>query len=164
MQGGIIIKNKKKIFIIIVTFALAFSAQISYARYFKTETLNAVQEIATPIFKVEEGNIIQIDKINNIGYYEFSVKNFNERNVSEIGFSYTIEIISNLEDLVQFELYNGEKQIQLQDLKTEKITITGNEKIEQKYKLKIIYNNIKEVKEESIEKIQIKLNSEQEKA
>ena len=164
MQGGIIIKNKKKIFIIIVTFALAFSAQISYARYFKTEKLNAVQEIATPIFKVEEGNIIQIDKINNIGYYEFSVKNFNERNVSEIGFSYTIEIISNLEDLVQFELYNGEKQIQLQDLKTENITITGNEKIEQKYKLKIIYNNIKEVKEESIEKIQIKLNSEQEKA
>ena len=163
MQGGIIIKNKKKIFIIIVTFALTFSAQISYARYLKTETLNAVQEIATPIFKVEEGNIIQINKINNTGYYEFSVKNFNERIVSEIWFSYTIEIISNLEDLVQFELYNGEKQIQLQNLKTEKIMITGNEKIEQKYKLKIIYNNTKEIKEESIEKIQIKLNSEQEK-
>ena len=163
MQGGIIIKNKKKIFIIIVTFALTFSAQISYARYLKTETLNAVQEIATPIFKVEEGNIRQINKINNTGYYEFSVKNFNERIVSEIWFSYTIEIISNLEDLVQFELYNGEKQIQLQNLKTEKIMITGNEKIEQKYKLKIIYNNTKEIKEESIEKIQIKLNSEQEK-
>ena len=163
MQGGIIIKNRKKIFIMIAIFALTFSAQISYAKYIKTEVVSGIQEIAKPIFKIEEGDAIQIDRTNNTGYYEFSVKNFNEENVSETGFLYTIEIISDLEEVVQFELYNGEKQIPVQNLKTGELSITGNEKVEQKYKLKITYNATGESKEESIKEIKIKVHSEQEK-
>lgn len=162
-KGGRNIKNKKRTFIIIATFILIFSARVSYARYIKTETLSVVQEIATPIFKIEEGNYIQIDKTNNIGYYEFSIKNFNEEKVSEIGFLYTIEIISNIGEVVQFELYNGEELIELNNLETERISIKGNEKVEQKYKLKISYNTSKEIKDGSIEEIQIKVHSEQEK-
>ena len=147
----------------IAIFALTFSAQISYAKYIKTEVICGIQEIAKPILKIEEGETIQVDRTNNTGYYEFSVKNFNEENVSETGFLYTIEIVSNLEETVQFELYNGEKQIPLQNLKTWELLITGNEKVEQKYKLKITYNANAENKEESIEKIKIKVHSEQEK-
>ena len=38
-----------------------------------------------------------------------------------------------IKDIVKFELYNEEKQVKLQDLKTEPILIKGNNKIE-KYK------------------------------
>lgn len=162
-KGGINIKKQKRIFTTIATIVLIFSAPISYAKYIKTETLNAKQEIATPILEIEEGETIQIDKTNNIGYYEFSIKNFNEEKMSETGFLYTIEIISNIGEEVQFELYNGEKNVPLQNLKTEELSISGNEKEEQKYKLKITYNNTEKVKEESIEEIQIKVHSEQEK-
>ena len=163
IKGGINIKNKKRIFTVIAMFILILSGQISYARYITTEVINGKQEIARPILTLEEGQTVQIDKTNNIGYYEFSIKNFNEENVSETGFLYTIEIISNIGETIQFELYDGEKQVPLQNLKTRELSIIGNEKIEQKYKLKITYNATEEEKEECIEKIQIKVHSEQEK-
>ncbi len=136
---------------------------MSYARYIKNECLNIVQEIANPVLEVEEGKIIKIDKINNTGFYEFSIKNFNSKKISEIDSEYTIEIISDIKDVVKFELYNGEKQIQLQNLKTEPILIKGNNKIKEDYKLKIIYNDVNNIKSNIISNIQIKIHSEQEK-
>lgn len=136
---------------------------MSYARYIKNECLNIVQEIANPVLEVEEGKIIKIDKINNTGFYEFSIKNFNSKKISEIDSEYTIEIISDIKDVVKFELYNGEKQIQLQNLKTEPVLIKGNNKIKEDYKLKIIYNNVNNIKSNIISNIQIKIHSEQEK-
>lgn len=136
---------------------------MSYARYIKNECLNIVQEIANPVLEVEEGKLIKIDKINNTGFYEFSIKNFNSKKISEIDSEYTIEIISDIKDVVKFELYNGEKQIQLQNLKTEPILIKGNNKIKEDYKLKIIYNDVNNIKSNIISNIQIKIHSEQEK-
>ena len=134
---------------------------MSYARYIKNECLNIVQEIANPVLEVKEGEIIKIDKINNIGFYEFSIKNFNSKKISEIDSEYTIEIILDIEEAVKFELYNEEKQVKLQDLKTEPILIKGNNKIEENYKLKIIYNDVKDIKSNIMSKIQIKIHSEQ---
>ena len=90
-------------------------------------------EIATPIFIVEGSETNKISAINNIGYYEFSIKNYNETEISETSFLYTIEIVSDTDEAIQFELYDEEKQIPLENLKTEKISISVNEKIEKKY-------------------------------
>lgn len=151
---------KKKVIIILIIVAI-FSANISYARYIKNECLNIVQEIANPVLEIKEGEIIKIDMINNIGFYEFSIKNFNSKKISEIDSEYTIEIVSDIEEAVKFELYNGEKQVNLQDLKTEPILIKGNNKTEENYKLKIIYNDVKDIKSNIMSKIQIKIHSEQ---
>lgn len=156
-------KNKKKFFIVILILTVMFSCHMSYARYIKNECLNIVQEIANPVLEVEEGKIIKIDKINNTGFYEFSIKNFNSKKISEIDSEYTIEIISDIKNVVKFELYNGEKQIQIQNLKTEPILIKGNNKIKEDYKLKIIYNDVNNIKSNIISNIQIKIHSEQEK-
>ena len=120
---------------------------------------------AKPIFIVEsKEETTQISEINNIGYYEFSIRNFNESNISEISFLYTIEIISDTDESIQFELYNEDKQIPLKNLKTEELYIKGNEKIEQKYKLKIIYDNTQgENGKEILEEVQVKVYSQQEK-
>lgn len=158
-----VILNKKSIFTITLSIVLIFIVHISYAKYVKTEILNAVQEIAIPIFEIEEGKSIKIDKTNNTGFYEFSIRNFNEKNISEIDFIYTIEIVSDIGQEVQFELYDEDKQIALQNLKSEQISMKGNEKVEKKYKLKIVYNNIEDTKYNAIEKVQIKVHSEQKK-
>lgn len=142
---------------------MILSTQIVYAKYIYVDKKNAILDIATPIFIVKGGETTKISEMNNIGYYEFSIKNFNETHVSETGFVYTIEIISDTDEAIQFELYKEGTQISLENLKTEKLSISGNEKIEQKYQLKIIYDSSKGNREQDIlEEVQIKVHSEQE--
>ena len=77
---------------------------------------------------------------------------------------YTIEILSNTDESIQFELYNEEIRIPLENLKTGQLSINGNEKIEQKYKLKVIYDSSKgDDGKDILEEVQIKVHSEQEK-
>ena len=121
-------------------------------------------KIAEPIFIVEGKETTKISAINNIGYYEFSVKNYRNEEISETGFLYSIEVISQTDDSVKFELYNEENQIELDNLKTKQIQIVGNEKTEQKYKLKVTYDNTLGTKGKDIlEEVQIKVHSQQEK-
>lgn len=147
----------------LLTIAIIFiSTHIVYAKYITTEKIRATIGIAKPIFIVEGEETTKINEINNIGYYEFTIKNFDETNISETGFLYTIEIISNTDETIQFELYNEEAQIPLENLKTQKLSISGNEKIEQKYKLKVTYNNANGTDGKDIlEEVQVKVHSEQ---
>ena len=142
---------------------ILLSAHIVYGKYISIEKISSAMDIAVPIFIVDGKEIAQITETNNVGYYEFSIKNFNESQISNTSFLYTIEIISNTDESIQFELYNEEIQIPLENLKTRQLSIIGNEKIEQKYKLKVIYNNIKEnIEKNVLEEVQIKVHSEQE--
>ena len=136
----------------------------TYAKYITSKKINKTLDVAKPVFVVEGEETTKISKINNIGYYEFSIKNFNETNISEVGFIYTIEIISDKHESIQFELYKEEDIIKLDNLKTEPISIGGKEKIEQKYKLKVVYDSSKSKEGNDIlEEVQIKVHSEQEK-
>lgn len=161
------IKEKKKTIIEIVILTiliLLLSSHIVYAKYITVDTITSSLSVAKPIFIVEGGDATKISEINNIGYYEFSIKNYNETNTSEIGFLYTIEIVSNTDEAIQFELYKDEKQISLNNLKTEQLSIKGNEKIEEKYKLKVTYDKAKGTGGKDIlEEVQVKVHSEQEK-
>ena len=161
------IRNKKQSIIltsILTIIIILLSTHIVYAKYVTIDKMSSTLNIAKPIFIVEGKETTKINEINNIGYYEFSIKNFDELNTSEISFLYTIEIISDTDESVQFELYNEDIQIPLENLKTKELSIIGNEKIEQKYKLKIIYDNSKgNSGKEILEEVQIKVHSEQEK-
>ena len=167
------IRIKKRVYkIAIITIILIFCEHISYAKYINTYILKGKQEIAQPIFEIEEGIPIKINNENTIGTYEFLVKNFKEENISEVGFLYTIEIVinENLKSKVKVELYNEESNVQLINFKTEPILLNGNNKNEHKYRLNISYNQNynqneggKEVLESIFSKIQININAEQEK-
>ena len=161
------IKNKKKAImgiIILTSIIILLSTHIVYAKYITVDKLTSTLSIARPIFIVEGGETTKISEINNIGYYEFSVKNFDENNISEIGFLYTIEILANTDDSILFELYNEERQISLEKLKTERLLIGGNEKEEHKYKLKVTYDSSKGIiGKDILEEVQVKVHSEQEK-
>lgn len=139
---------------------IIFFTHIVYAKYVSMYKIKSSNSIEMPILVIEGDEILKINEINNIGYYKFSIKNFNEINISETSFLYTIEILSNTDESIQFELYRDEEQIPLKNLKTDKLLIQGNEKIEQKYELKIIYDETKEGNEIN-EKVQIRVYSEQ---
>ncbi len=161
-------KNKIILVILLVTvLAIILFAQVAVAKYRTSKVLNANLKIANPIFIVEGNQSTKISAIQNIGYYEFSVKNYDETNISETGFVYTIEVVSKTDESIEFELFkeNDEntKQIPLNNLKTEELTIGGNQKIEQKYKLKVTYDKNKGTKGKDIlEEVQVKVHSEQE--
>lgn len=113
---------------------------------------------------VDENEVLKISEVNNTGYYEFTIKNFNETVVSEVGFWYTIEIISDINESIKFELYNENEMIPLENLKTQLISMKGKEKVEQKYKLKVTYDSTKVTEKTDFQKeVQIKVCSEQQK-
>ena len=146
--------------ILIIT--LILSAPIVLAKYNTLEILKSNTEIAKPVFEVHGTENSKISAINNIGYYEFTIKNFNETGISEVGFLYTIEIVADVDESIKFELYKEDQKIELQNLKTEQLSIEANESIEQKYKLKVTYDReLGEKGKDILQEVQIKVHSEQ---
>ena len=148
----------------ILLITLILTTPIVFAKYNTLEILKSKTEIAKPIFEVHGTESSKINAINNIGYYEFTIKNFNEIGVSEIGFLYTIEIVADIDESIKFELYKEEQKVELKNLKTETLSIAANERIEQKYKLKVTYDrSLGEKGKDILQEVQIKVHSEQAK-
>ena len=124
--------EKKKILriVIIVVVSSAILVPMSISKFKSQEELKGKMDIAEPIFIVEGNEKANISAINNIGYYEFSVKNFKDNKISETGFKYVIEVVSKTDDAIKFELYKEDEPLKLDGQKTEEIMIAGNEKIE----------------------------------
>lgn len=156
-------KNKKiLIMVLIVVISSAILIPTSLSKFKEKEEIKEKIEIAEPIFIVEGNEKTKISAINNIGYYEFSIKNFKDTKVSETGFKYIIEIVSKTAESIEFELYKEDELLKLDELKTEELSIAGNEKIEQKYKLKVTYDKTKGNQGKDIlEEVQVKIHSEQ---
>lgn len=132
------------------------------AKYTTTEKIDNKLEIAQPIFQVKGTEIAKINSINNIGYYDFIVKNYDKEKIGEVDFLYTIEVISDIDDSVKFELYKNGQLISLENQKTEVMSIKGNIKTEEQYRLKVTYDEMKGTNGKDIlEDVQIKIHSEQ---
>lgn len=132
------------------------------AKYETAEKFDNKLEIAQPVFQVKGTELVKINSINDIGYYDFTVKNYNEEKTGEVDFLYTIEIISNVDDSVKFELYKNGQLVNLNNRKTETMSIKGNQKTEEKYRLKVIYDKTRGTNGKDIlEDVQIKIHSEQ---
>ena len=132
------------------------------AKYTTTEKIDNKLEIAQPIFQVKGTEIAKINSINNIGYYDFIVKNYDKEKIGEVDFLYTIEVISDIDDSVKFELYKNGQLINLENQKTEVMSIKGNIKTEEQYRLKVTYDETKGTNGKYIlEDVQIKIHSEQ---
>ena len=86
---------------------------ITYAKYIDTLKMNFNYKIANPIFNIEEGDIAQINITNNIGYYEFSINNYKNEEISDVSFWYIIEVVSDIEDNIEFELYQEDNLVAL---------------------------------------------------
>ena len=162
-------KNISKILIIIIIFLIAILVLFSgysMAKVLHEVIINGNAQIAEPILVVENNPSIDITALNNYGEYIFKVKNYDEQNkISEVDLKYYIEILSNVDDSINIELYEGEQKIQLNNNRTEYIQISKGQKQEKQYKIVVTYDkNKSNSMTDILEKIQVKVHTEQVKA
>ena len=159
-----ILKKRIKIIITLSIALIIFFSGFCLAKYEISKTFNASSKVANPVLEVKGTEEAKISAINNIGYYDFIVKNYNEKGISEIPQNYNIEIISNTDESIEFELYRENEKINLINNKTEDFLIENLEKKEHTYRLKVSYNKEKSNSPNDIlEDVQIKIHSVQKK-
>lgn len=153
--------------IITTIFIISVATGITLAKYQDGVILSKETQIAKPIFIVEGGEASAVNAVDTIGYYNFTIKNYDENQISDVGFKYNIEIISKANDAIKFKLFDENNQeIELKNNKTADIKINrkDKEKEERNYKLQIIYEKDADIEEKDIiEQIQVKVHSEQQK-
>lgn len=164
-QGRKII-NIKKVLITIILLLLMFLAIFggySLARYIDETQINVITKVAKPVLVLEGEENIGLTAINNNGIYEFSIKNYNnQEQITDVRLKYTIEIISNTDSSIIYELYKNGEKLDLQNNKTSYLILSNKEKQVDNYKLVITYNkNLSDTIGDILQDIQIKVHSEQ---
>ena len=141
--------NKKKVVKIVLIVVLLiimlllwwlFGGGKSFSKYRKDVETNSVTEVAKPIFVTEGADDIKIDGIDDT-VYNFSVKNYDENETSEVDLDYFINIENNSDADLEFILVKDGKKVPLTNNKTNTITLSSNGKQSDEYALSIKYHN-----------------------
>ncbi len=165
-------KNNRKNYKISIFIVIAFIALLlllftgySFAKNIGETIINTKGEIAQPILIIDNNPSIDITATQNQGNYSFKVKNYDDSGkLTNVDIQYYIEIISNLDKTIEYKIYENDKEIPVKDNKTGYLKITKDTKEEKNYKIEIIYNKDNSVlMEDIIQKVQIKVHSEQAK-
>lgn len=154
-MGGVYIKVKKIILIIIIT--IIIFAKNSFGKYFTRFQLESNNEITEPVISIENDETININSINN-KTYNFKIKNYNnEGKVSELNIEYYINI-SSIKD-VSLKVYKNNDEIKLNNGNTDKYSLDKNTKQEDVYKIEIVF--LDDSDKEIFEEINMKIYFEQ---
>ena len=160
-------KNNLKVItivLILLVILILFLTGYSLSKSFSEIKISSVSEINNPVIVVNSNEKIKVTAEKNIGEYRFSVQNYNENEINEALLHYMIEIEANVDESINFELYKDDEKIPLNNNITDYIDIGKDKKEEHNYLLKIIYDKNKSKNiYDIIEKIQIKVHTEQKK-
>ncbi len=154
-----------EVFVFFIIILLLFCGY-SMAKTIEQVIIKSNAQIAEPILIVENDPSTDITAEKKQGVYSFRIKNYDEKdNLTEADLKYYIEILSNIDNSVKIELFQGENKLELNNNKTEYIQISKEKKEEREYKIKIMYDKDKSTSISDImEKIQVKVHTEQVKA
>lgn len=130
----------------------------SFAKYQKEIDSNHSLEIAKPVFVMDGADNIKIDGVEDTVYH-FSVKNFDDSEISEVDMKYAIQIVNNTEADLEFILTKDGESIQLEGNKTNFISLSSLTKQEDHYELKIKYLNHSATNEDINGNVQIKVEA-----
>lgn len=164
------IKNKKIVnisliillIILVILLLLVFFRGTSFSKFKSSVTSNSVSGIAKPVFVVDGDKNIKVDGIKDT-IYDFTVKNYNATEVSDVDLKYTIEIVNSSDANLEYELTNnaGERVI-LTNNKTGVIELnrsSGMGRSSEKYHLKIKYHNNPAITSDIQGNIQVKVEA-----
>jgi hypothetical protein len=140
---------KNSLVVLLIILVILGIPNVSRARYYEFLNMMSVRaNIAEPIIQVEslQNKIIQsINKESEIQEYLFVVRNYeneNSKKISEVDFSYTIEIISSNENFpIKIELYDVQDNLEILNGKniSENIFIKKEIEYEKQYKLVVTW-------------------------
>lgn len=153
--------KKKIIKIIVVAFVLTIIlSTISLGKYFNKTKINVNSGVAIPIIKLEGEQKLIINNNQGNKVYNLAVKNYDENEqITQVELEYYIEIISKKNDDINFKIYKEEKELNINNNKTEKFLLTKENKQRDNYKIEILLN--KKISEDILQNVEIKVYSEQ---
>lgn len=153
--------KKEIIKIIVVAFVLTIIlSTISLGKYFNKTKINVNSGVAIPIIKLEGEQKLIINNNQENKVYNLAVKNYDENEqITQVELEYYIEIISKRNDDINFKIYKEEKELNINNNKTEKFLLTKENKQQDNYKIEILLN--KKMSENILQNIEIKVCSEQ---
>lgn len=153
--------KKEIIKIIVVAFVLTIIlSTISLGKYFNKTKINVNSGVAIPIIKLEGEQKLIINNNQENKVYNLAVKNYDENEqITQIELEYYIEIISPKNDNINLKIYKEEKELNINNNKTEKFLLTKENKQQDNYKIEILLN--KKMSENILQNIEIKVCSEQ---
>lgn len=153
--------KKEIIKIIVVAFVLTIIlSTISLGKYFNKTKINVNSGVAIPIIKLEGEQKLIINNNQGNKVYNLAVKNYDENEqITQVELEYYIEIISKKNEDINFKIYKEEKELNINNNKTEKFLLTKENKQQDNYKIEILLN--KKISEDILQNIEIKVYSEQ---
>ena len=153
--------KKEIIKIIVVAFVLTIIlSTISLGKYFNKTKINVNSGVAIPIIKLEGEQKLIINNNQENKVYNLAVKNYDENEqIKQVELEYYIEIISKKNDDINFKIYKEEKELNINNNKTEKFVLTKENKQQDNYKIEILLN--KKISEDILQNVEIKVYSEQ---
>lgn len=153
--------KKEIIKIIVVAFVLTIIlSTISLGKYFNKTKINVNSGVAIPIIKLEGEQKLIINNNQENKVYNLAVKNYDENEqITQVELEYYIEIISKKNDDINFKIYKEEKELNINNNKTEKFLLTKENKQQDNYKIEILLN--KKISEDILQNVKIKVYSEQ---
>ncbi len=153
--------KKEIIKIIVVAFVLTIIlSTISLGKYFNKTKINVNSGVAIPIIKLEGEQKLIINNNQGNKVYNLAVKNYDENEqITQVELEYYIEIISKKNDDINFKIYKEEKELNINNNKTEKFLLTKENKQRDNYKIEILLN--KKISEDILQNVEIKVYSEQ---
>ena len=153
--------KKEIIKIIVVAFVLTIIlSTISLGKYFNKTKINVNSGVAIPIIKLEGVQKLIINNNQENKVYNLAVKNYDENEqITQVELEYYIEIISKKNDDINFKIYKEEKELNINNNKTEKFLLTKENKQQDNYKIEILLN--KKISEDILQNVEIKVYSEQ---
>lgn len=153
--------KKEIIKIIVVAFVLTIIlSTISLGKYFNKTKINVNSGVAIPIIKLEGEQKLIINNNQENKVYNLAVKNYDENEqITQVELEYYIEIISKKNEGINFKIYKEEKELNINNNKTEKFLLTKENKQQDNYKIEILLN--KKISEDILQNVEIKVYSEQ---
>ncbi len=153
--------KKEIIKIIVVAFVLTIIlSTISLGKYFNKTKINVNSGVAIPIIKLEGEQKLIINNNQENKVYNLAVKKYDENEqITQVELEYYIEIISKKNDDINFKIYKEEKELNINNNKTEKFLLTKENKQQDNYKIEILLN--KKISEDILQNVEIKVYSEQ---
>lgn len=129
--------KKEIIKIIVVAFVLTIIlSTISLGKYFNKTKINVNSGVAIPIIKLEGEQKLIINNNQGNKVYNLAVKNYDENEqITQVELEYYIEIISKKNDDINFKIYKEEKELNINNNKTEKFLLTKENKQQDNYKI-----------------------------
>ena len=162
--------NKRKwskFLIIIMLILIIFLGMLIGASLSRFENIvigKGLAKIAKPILEVRREESILVTASNPKGSYTFEVRNYkeneNEIDINEVDMEYYIEIVSQSNDAISFQLFEEGQEVKLVDNRTEKRQLIKGIKQSNSYCLKITYDQKKDATVRPInQNVEIKIHS-----